>query len=71
MVDAGVRTVGFTRMFRLYRGYASSDRGSVGGKSPRLTRELGQNKAGTIVKPSGGGSSWRHGTAIPQDSGFG
>ena len=68
MVDAGVRTVGFTRMFRLYRGYASSDRGSVGGKSPRLTRELGQNKAGTIVKPSGGGSSWRHGGTIPQDS---
>lgn len=68
MVDAGVRTVGFNRMFRLYRGYASSDRGSVGGKSPRLMRELGQNQAGTIVKPSGGGSSWRHGAAIPKDA---
>ena len=55
-------------MFRPYRGYASSERGSVGGKSPRLTRELGQNKAGTIVKPSGGVSIWRHGGTIPQDS---
>jgi len=67
-VEPGVRTVGFNRMFRLYRGYASSDRGSIGGKSPRLMRELGQNRAGTIVKPSGGGTAWRHGAAIPQDS---
>ncbi len=67
LVETGVRTVGFTRMFRLYRGYASSDRGSVGGKSPRLTRELGQNSASTIVRPSGGGSSWRH-SAIPNDA---
>ncbi len=68
MVEPGVRTVGFSRMFRLYRGYASSDRGSMGGKSPRLTRELGQNQASTIFKPSGGGSSWRH-SAIPSDAG--
>ena len=68
MVDAGVRTVGFSRMFRLYRGYASSDRGSIGGISPRLTRELGQNQASTIVKPSGGGTEWRHSAAIPEDS---
>lgn len=67
-VDAGVRTVGFNRLFRLYRGYASSDRGSIGGISPRLTRELGQNQAATIVRPSGGGTTWRHGAAIPQDA---
>ena len=67
-VEAGVRTVGFNRLFRLYRGYASSDRGSIGGISPRLTRELGQNQAATIVKPSGGGTTWRHGAAIPQDA---
>ncbi len=69
-VGAGSRTVGFSRMFRLYRGYASSDRGSVGGKSPRLMGELGRNQASTIVKPSGGGSgsSWRHAAAIPQDA---
>lgn len=68
MVGTGSRTVGFNRMFRLYRGYASSDRGSVGGKSPRLMGELGRNQAGTIVKPSGGGSTWRHGAAIPKDA---
>ncbi len=67
-VEPGVRTVGFSRMFRLYRGYASSDRGQIGGKSPRLTRELGQNQASTIVKPSGGGSSWKHAAAIPEDA---
>lgn len=69
MVEPGVRTVGFNRMFRLYRGYASSDRGSIGGKSPRLMRELGQNQAATIVKPSGsGGANWKYGAAIPQDA---
>ena len=68
MVGTGSRTVGFSRMFRLYRGYASSDRGSVGGKSPRLTRELGQNQASTIVKPSASQGGWKYGSAIPQDS---
>ena len=68
MVGPGARTVGFSRMFRLYRGYASSDRGSVGGKTPRLIRELGQNQASTIVKPSDGGGSWKYGANIPQDA---
>lgn len=68
MVGTGSRTVGFSRMFRLYRGYASSDRGSVGGKAPRLMGELGQNQASTIVKPSSGGTNWKHAAAIPQDA---
>jgi phycocyanin-associated rod linker protein len=67
MVDAGSRTVGFSRMFRLYRGYASSDRGSVGGKSPRLIDELGRNQASRIVQPSDGGGSWKY-AAIPKDA---
>jgi phycocyanin-associated rod linker protein len=54
IVEPGVRTTGFTRLFRLYRGYASSDRAGVEGKSPRLTRELCRNQASTIVQPSGG-----------------
>ncbi len=65
MVEPGVRTVGFTRMFRLYRGYASNDRGQFGGKSPRLMRELGQNRASMINKPSGG--TWSYG-GIPKDA---
>lgn len=60
MVEPGVRTVGFTRMFRLYRGYANSDRAQVGGKTPRLTRELAQNRASTIVKPALSGSTWSY-----------
>lgn len=70
IVEPGVRTTGFTRMFRLYRGYASSDRGQVGGISPRLTRELGQNYASRIDRPSagdGGASGWKH-AAIPNDA---
>ena len=66
LVEPGSRTVGFTRMFRLYRGYANSDRSQVGGKSPRLTRELGQNQASTIFQPSSN-SGWNH-AAIPNDS---
>ena len=55
-VEPGVRTTGFTRMFRLYRGYANSDRAQVEGKAPHLFRELAQNRASTIVKPTGEGS---------------
>jgi phycocyanin-associated rod linker protein len=68
MVEPGSRTVGFSRMFRLYRGYASSDRGSIGGKSPRLMGELGRNQASTIVQPSGGSGKWNYGPAIPKDA---
>ena len=55
-VEPGVRTTGFTRMFRLYRGYANSDRAQVEGKAPHLFRELAQNRASTIVKPTGDNS---------------
>jgi phycocyanin-associated rod linker protein len=67
MVEPGVQTTGFTRMFRLYRGYATSDRGTVGGKSPRLMRELGRNQASNIVQPAGSSSTWKH-AAIPADA---
>lgn len=60
LVEPGVRTVGFTRMFRLYRGYANSDRSQVEGKSPRLTRELGKNQASTIQQPAGSNNSWSY-----------
>jgi len=60
MVEPGVRTVGFTRMFRLYRGYANSDRSQVEGKAPRLTRELAQNRASTIFQPAASGATWNY-----------
>jgi phycocyanin-associated rod linker protein len=53
-VEPGVRGVGFSRMFRLYRGYASSDRAQFEGKAPRLTRELAYNRGSTVIKPAGG-----------------
>ncbi|MBD2104507.1 phycobilisome linker polypeptide [Leptolyngbya sp. FACHB-261] len=56
----GARTVGFNRMFRLYRGYANSDSSQVEGKSPRLTRNLAQNSSNTIVGPSGGATGWSY-----------
>ena len=60
--QAGNRTVGFTRMFRLYRGYANSDRAQVERKTTRLAAELGRNSVSAIVAPSGidsGGWAYR------------
>ncbi|MDA0864827.1 MAG: phycobilisome linker polypeptide [Cyanobacteria bacterium] len=47
----GQKTVGFTRMFQLYRGAASSDRTN---QSARLTRELARNTASAIQTPTFG-----------------
>ncbi len=43
----GQRTVGFSRMFQLYRGYANSDR-AQNRKQGRLTWDLGRNVASPI-----------------------
>jgi len=59
-VEPGVRTTGFTRMFRLYRGYATSDRSQVQGKAPHVFRELAKNQANNIIQPAAGGSTWSH-----------
>ncbi|MEB3831774.1 phycobilisome linker polypeptide [Phormidium sp. CCY1219] len=56
----GQKTVGFNRMFRLYRGYANSDRAQVEGSKTRLARELGKNSPNTIVAPSGGSDGWSY-----------
>jgi phycocyanin-associated rod linker protein len=56
--QAGQKTVGFNRMFRLYRGYANSDRAQVEGAKSRLARELGTNSASSIVGPSGSNENW-------------
>lgn len=59
--QVGNRTVGFTRMFRLYRGYANSDRAQVERKSSRLAVELGRNSVSAIVAPSGiDGAGWAY-----------
>ena len=52
------KTVGFTRMFQLYRGYANSDRAQIAGKTSRLAKDLAQNGASAVVAPSGGCDGW-------------
>lgn len=42
------KTVGFNRIFQLYRGYANSDRAQYGTSRARLTREVAQNTASPI-----------------------
>jgi phycocyanin-associated rod linker protein len=54
------RSTAFPRMFRLYRGYANSDRSQLEGKDSRLAGELGQNVTSTVVAPSGGTSGWAY-----------
>lgn len=54
------KTVGFNRMFRLYRGYANSDRAQLEGSKAHLIRELAQNRTNTIVAPSGGSDGWSY-----------
>lgn len=56
----GQKTVGFTRMFRLYRGYANSDRAQVAGSASRLATDLATNSASAIVAPSGGSEGWAY-----------
>jgi phycocyanin-associated rod linker protein len=56
----GQKGVGFPRMFRLYRGYATSDRSQLNGSSSRLAGELARNSASAIVAPSGGASGWSY-----------
>ncbi|MDJ0568683.1 MAG: phycobilisome linker polypeptide [Pleurocapsa sp. MO_192.B19] len=50
----GQKTVGFTRMFQLYRGYANSDRAQGNTGSPRLTYDLARNMATPMLSASRG-----------------
>ena len=52
----GQKTVGFTRMFQLYQGYANSDRAQGNTGSPRLTYDLARNIATPVRSPGGRGS---------------
>jgi phycocyanin-associated rod linker protein len=56
----GQKTVGFTRMFQLYRGYANSDRAQMAGATSRLAGELGRNSASSVVAPSGGNAGFAY-----------
>ncbi len=58
--QTGQKIAGFTRMFKLYRGYANSDRSQIGGASSRLAGELGRNSVSSVVSPSGGASGFSY-----------
>lgn len=62
----GQRSVGFTRLFQLYRGYASSDRAQFTGSAPRLVKDLAWNTASSIVAPLDGSQGC---TFIPASKG--
>lgn len=53
--QTGQKTVGFTRMFQLYQGYANSDRVQGNTSSPRLTYDLARNMATPVRLPGGNG----------------
>ena len=57
--QTGQKTVGFSRMFQLYRGYANSDRAQFGGNAPHLATELGRNSATPVVAPGSPGFGYR------------
>lgn len=51
-VREGSQTIGFSRMFQLYRGYANNDRGQSAGRRSHVFAEAARNQASTIDKPS-------------------
>lgn len=71
-VQTGHRTVGFTRMFSLQRGYANSDRAQIAGNASRLAQELARNSVSAVVGPSGNVEGWSfrrsEGDSIPGQS---
>ncbi|MGJ5673926.1 MAG: phycobilisome rod-core linker polypeptide [Nostochopsis sp.] len=51
----GMKTVGYNRIFELYRGKANSDNAQFGGKNSRLRSKIAMNMANSIVPPSSPG----------------
>lgn len=47
----GMKTVGFNRMFVLYRGNGNSDNAQAGGKSSRLRQQVAMNMPNMILPP--------------------
>ncbi|MEM9907190.1 MAG: phycobilisome linker polypeptide [Cyanobacteria bacterium P01_D01_bin.44] len=66
----GQRSVGFPRLFQLYRGYANSDRAQLIGNAPRLVKDLARKTAAGIVPPSGGAGGFAFLPAKQGDASF-
>lgn len=55
---AGMKTVGFNRIFELYRGRGNSDNAQLGGKNSRLRTKVSLDLANWISPPSSAGFSF-------------
>lgn len=53
LTQEGQRSIGYARFFKLYRGYATSDRSQLGGANSRLAADLALNRPSIVVPPSG------------------
>ncbi|QLE54507.1 phycobilisome linker polypeptide [Nostoc sp. TCL26-01] len=54
----GMKTVGFNRIFELYRGRGNSDNAQMGGKNSRLRTKISLNLANGILPPTSAGTSF-------------
>jgi phycocyanin-associated rod linker protein len=66
----GQRSVGFTRLLQLYRGYANSDRAQLVGKTPRLVKDLARGTASSVVPPSGGAGGFAFQGALKGEASY-
>ncbi|MBE9029195.1 phycobilisome linker polypeptide [filamentous cyanobacterium LEGE 11480] len=64
--QTGQKMSGFPRIFKLYRGYASSDLSQISGKTSRLAAELGSGRTTAVVSQSGPGAAGFAYKASPQ-----
>jgi phycoerythrocyanin-associated rod linker protein len=54
----GMKTVGFNRIFELYRGRGNSDNAQMGGKNSRLQSKVSLNMANMIMPPTSAGTAF-------------
>ncbi|MGI0483934.1 phycobilisome rod-core linker polypeptide [Pantanalinema rosaneae CENA516] len=66
----GQKTIGFTRLFQLYRGASNSDLAQFTGTAPRLVKDLARNTAAAIVPPSGGAVGFAFQPAAKGDASY-
>jgi phycocyanin-associated rod linker protein len=66
----GQRSVGFTRLLQLYRGYANSDKAQLTGNTPRLAKDLARNTASGVIPPSGAAGGFAFQSAAKGDASF-
>jgi phycoerythrocyanin-associated rod linker protein len=54
----GMKTVGFNRIFELYRGDGNSDNAQMGGRNSRLRTKVSMNLANMIIPPTSTGTGF-------------